>query len=158
MELRKSISSYLKEFCAMYVRPEQIIIGAGTEYLYSILIQLLGRNVCYGVENPGYPKIAKIYRSMGVKYEYIDLDEEGTSAKKLEEKKVDIALIYEPIEAKKAINEGLASNFSTSALSKPVRSKSKSSSSSASSSILSSSSSHSANSAVLLSAILYAFI
>ena len=71
----------------MYVRPEQIIIGAGTEYLYSILIQLLGRNVCYGVENPGYPKIAKIYRSMGVKYEYIDLDEEGTSAKKLEEKK-----------------------------------------------------------------------
>ena len=66
MELRKSISSYLKEFCAMYVRPEQIIIGAGTEYLYSILIQLLGRNVCYGVENPGYPKIAKIYRSMGV--------------------------------------------------------------------------------------------
>lgn len=86
MELRKSISSYLKEFCAMYVRPEQIIIGAGTEYLYSILIQLLGRNVCYGVENPGYPKIAKIYRSMGVKYEYIDLDEEGTSAKKLEEK------------------------------------------------------------------------
>ena len=90
MELRKSISSYLKEFCAMYVRPEQIIIGAGTEYLYSILIQLLGRNVCYGVENPGYPKIAKIYRSMGVKYEYIDLDEEGTSAKKLEEKKVDI--------------------------------------------------------------------
>ena len=90
MELRKSISSYLKEFCAMYVRPEQIIIGAGTEYLYSILIQLLGRNVCYGVENPGYPKIANIYRSMGVKYEYIDLDEEGTSAKKLEEKKVDI--------------------------------------------------------------------
>lgn len=90
MELRKSISSYLKEFCAMYVRPEQIIIGAGTEYLYSILIQLLGRNVCYGVENPGYPKIAKIYRSMGVRYEYIDLDEEGTSAKKLEEKKVDI--------------------------------------------------------------------
>ena len=67
MELRKSISSYLKEICAMYVRPEQIIIGAGTEYLYSILIQLLGRNVCYGVENPGYPKIAKIYRSMGVK-------------------------------------------------------------------------------------------
>ena len=88
--LRSAISRYLYQARGVNAHPDQIIIGAGTEYLYSILIQLLGRNVCYGVENPGYPKIAKIYRSMGVKYEYIDLDEEGTSAKKLEEKKVDI--------------------------------------------------------------------
>lgn len=35
-------------------------------------------------------RLQKSSGSMGVKYEYIDLDEEGTSAKKLEEKKVDI--------------------------------------------------------------------
>ena len=90
MELRKSISSYLKEFCAMYVRPEQIIIGAGTEYLYSILIQLLWEKCLLWSGESGLSKDCKNLRSMGVKYEYIDLDEEGTSAKKLEEKKVDI--------------------------------------------------------------------
>ena len=61
----------------MHVRPEQIIIGAGTEYLYSLLIQLLGKDLTYGLENPGYPKTAKIYESFHVPYHYIDIDKEG---------------------------------------------------------------------------------
>ena len=36
----------------MQVEPEQIIIGAGTEYLHGLLIQLLGNHRIYGVENP----------------------------------------------------------------------------------------------------------
>ena len=40
--LREAIAKYLKEFRGMTVLPEQIIIGAGTEYLYGLLIQLLG--------------------------------------------------------------------------------------------------------------------
>ena len=77
MELRQSIADYLKAFRNMTVRPEQIIIGAGTEYLSSLLIQLLGKELKYSVENPGYHKIAKIYRSMGACYEYIEIEEDG---------------------------------------------------------------------------------
>ena len=57
--------------------PEQIIIGAGTEYLYGLLIQLLGTDKIYAVENPGYRKIPQIYRSWQVACEYIDMDERG---------------------------------------------------------------------------------
>ena len=43
----------------MNVAPEQIIIGAGTEYLYGLLLQLLGFGKKYAVEDPGYSKISQ---------------------------------------------------------------------------------------------------
>lgn len=88
--LRGAIAKYLKEFRGMTVLPEQIIIGAGTEYLYGLLIQLLGTDKIYAVENPGYRKIAKIYRSWKVACEYIDMDEEGVQIGELQRKRVDI--------------------------------------------------------------------
>lgn len=88
--LREAITKYLKEFRGMTVQPEQIIIGAGTEYLYGLLIQLLGADKIYAVENPGYRKIAKIYRSWRVACEYIDMDEEGVQIEELQRKQVDI--------------------------------------------------------------------
>ena len=88
--LREAIAKYLKEFRGMTVLPEQIIIGAGTEYLYGLLIQLLGTDKIYAVENPGYRKIAKIYRSWKVACEYIDMDEESVQIGELQRKRVDI--------------------------------------------------------------------
>ena len=88
--LREAIAKYLKEFRGMTVLPEQIIIGAGTEYLYGLLIQLLGTDKIYAVENPGYRKIAKIYRSWKVACEYIDMDEEGVQIGELQRKRGDI--------------------------------------------------------------------
>lgn len=90
LPLRNAIASYLGDFRGMKVAPHQIIIGAGTEYLYGLLIQLLGKNLIYGVENPGYHKIGKICKSMGVTYRHVDLDESGVSIHELEEKKIDI--------------------------------------------------------------------
>lgn len=90
LELRQSIADYLRAFRNMTVRPEQIIIGAGTEYLSSLLIQLLGKNLNYSVENPGYHKIAKIYRSMGVPYEYIEIEEDGPRVEELEQKNINV--------------------------------------------------------------------
>ena len=93
MSLRQSIAGYLKDFRGMTVQPEQIIIGAGTEYLYGLLIQLLGHEAVYAVENPGYQKIGKIYRNYQVNWTYIDMDDEGVEVSQLEEKKVDIVHI-----------------------------------------------------------------
>ena len=90
LPLRNAIARYLGDFRGMKVAPHQIIIGAGTEYLYGLLIQLLGKNLIYGVENPGYHKIGKICKSMGVTYRHVDLDENGVSIHELEEKKIDI--------------------------------------------------------------------
>lgn len=40
LELREAIARHLSDFRGMKVLPEQIIVGAGTEYLYGLLIQL----------------------------------------------------------------------------------------------------------------------
>lgn len=88
--LRESIARYLMDFRGMQVQPEQVIIGAGTEYLYGLLIQLLGRDLVYGVENPGYHRAAQIYESMQVPCAYIDMDRDGIIVSELEKKQVQV--------------------------------------------------------------------
>lgn len=89
-ELRDAICSHLKEFRGMNVHPEQIIIGAGTEYLYTLIIQLLGRDKTFAVEDPGYEKIRKIYKSNNVKCVSIPIDEEGVNIDALKAGNADI--------------------------------------------------------------------
>ena len=65
-ELRRAIAEHLAGFRGMRVDPEHILVGAGTDFLYNLLIQLLGRERTYAVEDPGYGKIRKIYAAGGV--------------------------------------------------------------------------------------------
>jgi len=76
-ELRAAISDYLYRCRGMSVSPERIIIGSGAEYLYNLIIQLLGRELHYAVENPCYDKTARIYELNDVKLSHIDMDEQG---------------------------------------------------------------------------------
>lgn len=93
LPLRRAIAGHLKEFHGLQVSPEQIIIGAGTEYLYSLIIQLLGTEKKYAVEDPGYSKIAKIYNSHHVNCEHIALDHSGINISDLESHAVDVVHI-----------------------------------------------------------------
>ena len=61
----------------MAVFPEQIVIGAGAEYLYLLLAQLLGRDTMFAVEDPGYPKIRQVYDACGAACVPIPLDNQG---------------------------------------------------------------------------------
>lgn len=90
VELRKAIASHLAEYRGINVSADQIIVGAGTEYLYGLLIQLLGFDKNYGVEDPGYDKIAKIYQSYQVTCEYISMDHNGLHMEELEKKEIDV--------------------------------------------------------------------
>ncbi len=75
--LRMSIAEHLQAFRAMTVDPDNILIGAGTDFLYNLLIQLLGRDKTYAVEDPGYSKIHKIYAAGGVRCISVPMDHEG---------------------------------------------------------------------------------
>lgn len=88
--LRESIADYLYQFRGMLVEPEQIIVGAGTEYLYNIIIQLLGREKIYAVEDPGYQKITHIYEANRVVCVHIPLDESGINMEALSKSRADI--------------------------------------------------------------------
>ena len=93
MELRIAICQQLKAFRNMDIVPEQIIIGAGTEYLYGLLIQLLGFDKIYAIENPGYQKLAHIYQSNHVPFRAIPLDSDGIDIAALKQSHSHIAHI-----------------------------------------------------------------
>ncbi len=78
-ELRSAIAGMLRRSRGMEVSPENIVIGAGAEYLYNILIQLLGKELRYGLENPGHRKIRQVYEANGVAICPVSLDESGVA-------------------------------------------------------------------------------
>ena len=81
--LRNAIARHLNQFRGMQVDPENILIGAGTDFLYNLLVQLLGRDKRYGVEEPGYSKIQKIYEAAGAACNLLTLDREGVDPEEL---------------------------------------------------------------------------
>ncbi|MBE6946340.1 MAG: PLP-dependent aminotransferase family protein [Ruminococcaceae bacterium] len=75
--LRQAIAGYLHDFRSMSVSPEQILVGAGADFLYNLLIQLLGHDRVYAVEDPGYSKIRRVYEAAGVTCRAVPLDGDG---------------------------------------------------------------------------------
>lgn len=75
--LRESIARYLHAYRGVRCQPEQIIIGAGTEFLIGLIIQMLGRDRVYAVENPGYPKTFRIFQGAGARVRLVGLDGDG---------------------------------------------------------------------------------
>ena len=92
-ELRAAIAEHLKSFRGMLVDPDQIIVGAGTEYLYGLLVQLLGRDKIYCIENPGYKKLVQIYGQYGIDCRYANMDEKGITSEELCKSRSDVAHI-----------------------------------------------------------------
>lgn len=78
-ELRNEIADYLYKFRGIKADPAQIIVGAGSEYLMGLLIQLLGKSTVYALENPGYAKVAQIFAANAAEAVHVDLDEQGLS-------------------------------------------------------------------------------
>ena len=76
-ELRHAIACQLGAFRGMAVSADNILIGAGADFLYNLLIQLLGQDKCYAVEEPGYDKIRRIYAAGGVKCISAPMDSRG---------------------------------------------------------------------------------
>ncbi|MBE5784703.1 MAG: PLP-dependent aminotransferase family protein [Clostridiales bacterium] len=92
-ELRRAIADYLFACRGMSVQSEQIVVGAGAEYLYNLIVQLLGRERIYAVEDPGHVKAAKIYEKNAMPLRYVQVDEKGMRVDTLYESGADTAHI-----------------------------------------------------------------
>lgn len=90
--LRQSICNYLRQSRGFYARPEQIVISAGTEYLFHIIFKLLPHKV-FGLENPGYHLLHQLFETGDVAYKPISLDESGICIEDLDRNGVDVACI-----------------------------------------------------------------
>lgn len=75
--LREAIARYLARSRRISVNPEQIIIGSGSEYLYNLIVQILGRERTFALEDPSYEKIRLVYEASGVHCELLPMDREG---------------------------------------------------------------------------------
>lgn len=87
-ELRQAIAEHLSGFRGMQVDPDNIIIGAGTDFLYNLLLQLLGTHRMYALEEPGYSKIRRIYEAAGARTMGVPMDSQGVCLDALQEAQV----------------------------------------------------------------------
>lgn len=87
--LRNAIARYLLRSRGMKVSPANIIIGAGTEYLYGRILQLLSPNTLFAFENPGYHKLAHIADNQRISWTFCNVDSQGLNVESLRALKAD---------------------------------------------------------------------
>ena len=90
VELREAICRYLARNRGIRVQADQIVIGAGAEYLYGLVTELLGSGRVYGIEAPSYQKIEQVYRSRNVQVDFCPLGRDGILSEALRNTKASV--------------------------------------------------------------------
>lgn len=81
--LRQEICLYLARNIGINAEPNQVVIGAGSEYLYSLVAQLFDDIKYVAVENPCYEKINKVYERFGYRIDKLSLGNDGIKSEEL---------------------------------------------------------------------------
>lgn len=90
--LREAISAHLHEYRGAQCTADQIIVGAGIEYLLSLLARMFNEST-FAVENPGYARTHRILENNGASVEFVPLDESGLSVDALEKSGASLAYV-----------------------------------------------------------------
>ena len=77
VELRGAIAAYVQRSRGLRVSPEQIVVGSGAEYLYSLIVQLFGRETVFALEDPCYARIRQVYEANGGVCAALPMGEDG---------------------------------------------------------------------------------
>lgn len=83
-ELRSTISRYLHSSRGVNCVPEQIVVGAGNDYLLMLLEKLLGRHVRVAMENPTYIRSCRLFQSFAYPVVTVGMDDSGMLVEELE--------------------------------------------------------------------------
>lgn len=93
IQLRETIARYLHSSRGVNCRPEQIIIGAGTDYLFMLLEKILGRHVPVAMEEPTYKRAYQVFQSFAYEIEAVPMDAGGMNVEKLRATKARVAYV-----------------------------------------------------------------
>ncbi|MCD8240415.1 MAG: PLP-dependent aminotransferase family protein [Oscillospiraceae bacterium] len=77
--LRRALAAFLGEYRGVQCTPEQIVVGAGMEYLADLLLRLFPADTVFGMEDPGYAALRQSARTTGRTLRFLPLDESGLS-------------------------------------------------------------------------------
>ncbi|MBR1854331.1 MAG: PLP-dependent aminotransferase family protein [Lachnospiraceae bacterium] len=92
-ELRQTISRYLHSSRGVNCTPDQIIIGAGNDYLLMLLEKILGRHVPTAMENPTYMRTYRIFQSFAYPVTIVPSDDNGIQVTQLERTEARVAYV-----------------------------------------------------------------
>ena len=91
--LRSALCDFLGQYRGVTCTPDEIIVGAGIEYLTGLIVRILPDTAVFGIEDPGYSATADTVRAFGRPVRYIPLDGGGMSVKSLEKSDVTAAYV-----------------------------------------------------------------
>ena len=89
-ELREAVSRYLAVHRGILVPPARIVIGSGAEQLYGLIVQVLGRERRYALEDPCYERIRQVYQAQGVQVEQLRMGPDGIRTEALEQSSAEV--------------------------------------------------------------------
>lgn len=92
-ELRETIATYLHQARGVICGPEQIVLGAGNDYLLMLLSTLLGREHCIAMETPTYKHAYQIFQELGIFLVTVPVDARGMEISALRASGADIAYV-----------------------------------------------------------------
>ena len=91
--LRSAIRDYLHQARGVNCEIEQIVVGAGNDYLLMLLGMLIGSNHTIAFENPTYKQAYRLFENLSYKVTTVDMDKYGMSVEGLIESQADLAYI-----------------------------------------------------------------
>ena len=90
---REAIRGYLHSARGVNCTAEQIVVGAGTEYLLMLLSRILGPDHTIAMENPTYKQAYRVFKSLGYPVVPVEMDGSGLETSLLERSGADIAYV-----------------------------------------------------------------
>jgi len=90
---REAIRGYLHSARGVNCTANQIVVGAGSEYLLMLLAQILGSGRRIAMENPTYMQAYQVFHSLGYQVCPVDMDASGLDPQLLQGSGADVAYI-----------------------------------------------------------------
>lgn len=92
-ELRNAISNYLHQARGVNCTPEQVIVGAGNDYLLMLLSTVIGQDHKVALENPTYRQAYRLFANLSYDVCTVDMDKWGMQISGLTKSEADIAFV-----------------------------------------------------------------
>ena len=93
LQLRCSIAAYLHQARAVEADPEQIVVGAGNDFLLLLLCSLFGTGQTIAMESPTYKKAYDLFRNLSNQVRIVEMDESGMRVDLLEQTDARVAYV-----------------------------------------------------------------
>ena len=90
---RNAICNYLYQARGVKCLPEQIIVGAGSDYIFMLLSMILGKEHKIAFEDPTYKQAYRMAKGLSYQTVPVSMDKNGMKVSELEASGADIAYV-----------------------------------------------------------------